>query len=135
MLVRYVRATAIGVAFACAAGLTAAQQTQLRSPSTDEHFYFADPAESFIVERCVWTWYLQLNTGWATHHQNYGQVSSPSLWRLMNKLADSPGQTRGDGWHSAPCELDCTRIVSQILRLSSRQEPGPFHPQTQRRDY
>ena len=37
----------------------------------------------------VWTWYLQLNTGWATHHQNYGQVSSPSLWRLMNKLADA----------------------------------------------
>ena len=37
----------------------------------------------------VWSWYLQLNSGWATHHQNYGQVSSPSLWRLMNKLADA----------------------------------------------
>ena len=36
----------------------------------------------------AWGWYLQLNSGWATHHQNYGQVSSPSLWRLFAKLAD-----------------------------------------------
>jgi len=50
MFVRYVRAAAIGVAFACAAGFAAAQQTQLQSPSTDEHSYVADPAESFVVE-------------------------------------------------------------------------------------
>lgn len=43
----------------------------------------------------IWGWYLQLNTGWATHHQNYGQVSSPSLWRLLSKLADSHPDENG----------------------------------------
>jgi hypothetical protein len=43
----------------------------------------------------VWSWYLQLNSGWATHHQNYGQVSAPSLWRLMNRLADAHPDEKG----------------------------------------
>jgi hypothetical protein len=43
----------------------------------------------------AWAWYLQLNTGWATHHQNYGQVSSPSLWRLFHQLADGHPGTDG----------------------------------------
>ncbi len=34
-------------------------------------------------------WYLQLNTGWSTHHQSYGQVSSPSLHRALYRLADA----------------------------------------------
>lgn len=49
-----------------------------------------DYAEGFIGGYAdTWGWYLQLNSGWATHHQNYGQVSSPSLWRVLSKLADS----------------------------------------------
>ena len=48
-----------------------------------------DKAQGFIGGYSeVWAWYLQLNNGWATHHQNYGQVSSPSLWRALNRLAD-----------------------------------------------
>ena len=48
-----------------------------------------DGAKGFIGGYSeVWAWYLQLNNGWATHHQNYGQVSSPSLWRTLNRLAD-----------------------------------------------
>ena len=67
--------------------------------STGEHLIKAarfrlkitpDTAEGFIGGYAdVWSWYLQLNSGWATHHQNYGQVSSPSLWRLINKYADA----------------------------------------------
>ena len=43
----------------------------------------------------TWGWYLQLNSGWATHHQNYGQVSSLSLWRLLSKLADAHPDAQG----------------------------------------
>ncbi len=32
--------------------------------------------------------HLQLNTAWSTHLQSYGQLSSPSLYRAMNRLAD-----------------------------------------------
>lgn len=31
----------------------------------------------------------QLNRGWTTHHQSYGQLSSPSLYRSMRRLADA----------------------------------------------
>jgi hypothetical protein len=33
-------------------------------------------------------WYLQLNESWSTHHQSYGQESSPSLYRALHRLAD-----------------------------------------------
>lgn len=29
-----------------------------------------------------------LNTSWSTHHQSYGQLSSPSLYRALRRLAD-----------------------------------------------
>jgi hypothetical protein len=31
---------------------------------------------------------LHLNTSWSTHHQSYGQLSSPSAYRAMRRLAD-----------------------------------------------
>jgi len=31
----------------------------------------------------------RLNTNWATHHQSYGQLSSPSEYRALRKLADA----------------------------------------------
>jgi hypothetical protein len=33
-------------------------------------------------------WDLNLNTNWTTHFQSYGQVSQPSLYRAMHRLAD-----------------------------------------------
>lgn len=41
-----------------------------------------------------------LNTSWSTHHQSYGQLSAPSLYRALNRLADghpdpATGQMRG----------------------------------------
>jgi len=30
----------------------------------------------------------QLNTSWSTHHQSYGQLSAPSMYRAMRRLAD-----------------------------------------------
>ena len=30
-----------------------------------------------------------LNTSWSTHHHSYGQLSSPSQYKAMNRLADS----------------------------------------------
>ncbi|MGE4063071.1 MAG: hypothetical protein AB7E79_06855 [Rhodospirillaceae bacterium] len=41
-----------------------------------------------------------LNTSWSTHHQSYGQLSAPSLYRALNRLADGypdpkTGQMRG----------------------------------------
>jgi hypothetical protein len=29
-----------------------------------------------------------LNTSWSTHHHSYGQLSSPSLYKAMHRLAD-----------------------------------------------
>jgi hypothetical protein len=36
-----------------------------------------------------------LNTSWSTHHQSYGQLSSPSLFRAMNRLADGYPDDKG----------------------------------------
>jgi hypothetical protein len=36
----------------------------------------------------VETFYRQLNESWSTHHQSYGQESSPSLYRALQRLAD-----------------------------------------------
>lgn len=36
----------------------------------------------------VQDWYYHATTNWSTHHQSYGQESSPSMWRALNKLAD-----------------------------------------------
>lgn len=56
----------------------------------------SDYAEGYIGGYAdAWSWYLQLNSGWATHHQNYGQVSSPSLWRLFNQVADGHPDSTG----------------------------------------
>jgi len=32
--------------------------------------------------------YHHLNTSWSTHHQSYGQLSAPSLFRALHRLAD-----------------------------------------------
>ena len=37
----------------------------------------------------VETFYRQLVQSWSTHHQSYGQLSSPSLYRALHKLADA----------------------------------------------
>ena len=34
------------------------------------------------------SWYRDLNEGWATHHQSYGQETAPSLYRALRRLAD-----------------------------------------------
>ena len=39
----------------------------------------------------------RLNRSWTTHHQSYGQLSAPSLYRSMKKLADAyPDPETGD---------------------------------------
>jgi len=38
-----------------------------------------------------------LNTNWSTHHQSYGQLSAPSLYRALRRLADGyPDPTTGE---------------------------------------
>jgi hypothetical protein len=36
----------------------------------------------------VAAFYHHLNTSWSTHHQSYGQLSAPSLFRALHRLAD-----------------------------------------------
>jgi len=36
----------------------------------------------------VAAFYHHLNTSWSTHHQSYGQLSAPSLYRALHRLAD-----------------------------------------------
>ena len=35
------------------------------------------------------SWYYRLTKAWSTHHQSYGQESSPSLYRALHRLADA----------------------------------------------
>ncbi len=37
----------------------------------------------------VQSWYYRLTKAWSTHHQSYGQLSSPSVFRALNRLADA----------------------------------------------
>ncbi len=44
----------------------------------------------------VAAFYHHLNTSWSTHHQSYGQLSAPSLYRALRRLADGyPDQETG----------------------------------------
>lgn len=36
-----------------------------------------------------------LNTSWSTHHQSYGQLSAPSLYRALRRLADGYPDAKG----------------------------------------
>jgi hypothetical protein len=49
----------------------------------------AERAEGLIAGYSdIDTWYRQLNHSWSTHHQSYGQLSSPSIYKHMHRLAD-----------------------------------------------
>lgn len=37
----------------------------------------------------VYDWYYHAVVGWSTHHQSYGQESSPSMYRALRRLADA----------------------------------------------
>lgn len=58
-------------------------------------------AEGMIAGYVDVEWFNHhLNTSWSTHHQSYGQLSAPSLYRALNRLADGypdpkTGQMRG----------------------------------------
>ncbi len=39
--------------------------------------------------------YYNVNTNWSTHHQSYGQESSPSLYRALRKVADAYPDAQG----------------------------------------
>lgn len=40
--------------------------------------------------------YHHLNTSWSTHHQSYGQLSAPSLYRALHRLADGYPNAQGE---------------------------------------
>jgi hypothetical protein len=44
-------------------------------------------------------WYNQMITAWSTHHLSYGQVTAPSLYRVLRRLAD--GYPDKDGANTA----------------------------------
>lgn len=59
----------------------------------------------------VWSWYLQLNSGWATHHLNYGRISAPSLWRSLMRLADGHPDASGQNTSiSAALEVKFSQV-------------------------
>lgn len=48
-----------------------------------------DRAEGYIAGHADINAFIHhLNTHWSTHHQSYGQVSSPSIYRAISRLAD-----------------------------------------------
>lgn len=55
-------------------------------------------AEGFIAGYAdIEAFIHHLNTHWSTHHQSYGQLSSPSLYRSLHRLADGyPDPKTGD---------------------------------------
>ena len=53
----------------------------------------------------VQNFYYQLNAAWSTHLQSYGQLSSPSLYRALHRLADA---------HPDPVSGENTAISSTL---------------------
>ncbi len=62
----------------------------------------------------VETFYRQLVQAWSTHHQSYGQLSSPSLYRAMRKLADAyPGKDGHNTAISGAMDMKFTQVFIQ----------------------
>lgn len=62
----------------------------------------------------VETFYRQLVQAWSTHHQSYGQLSSPSLYRAMRRLADAhPDQNGHNTAISGALEMKFTQVFIQ----------------------
>ncbi len=72
----------------------------------------------------VESWYLQLNEGWATHHTSYGQVSQPSVYRALRRLADAhPDPETGDNTaisSSFSVEFVQTHIIHPPQKVAER---------------
>lgn len=55
----------------------------------------------------VEAFYLHSNTGWSTHHQSYGQLSQPSVYRALHRLADAyPDETGANTAISSAIEVE-----------------------------
>ena len=68
------------------------------------------------------TWYLQTMKSESTHHQSYGQLSPPSLYKAFRKVADAyPGCNSGGEY-------------GHIIGPSCEVRPGLCTPGTERRD-
>ena len=68
----------------------------------------------------VEAFYLHSNTGWSTHHQSYGQLSQPSLYRALRRLADG---------HPDP-ETGENTAISSAIEVEFKQA-YIVHPQQQ----
>jgi len=72
--------------------------------------------------------YLQSNTGWSTHHQSYGQLSQPSVYRAMRRRADGyPDPEIGEFTAiSSAIEVEFKQayVVHPPQRISSNEPAG-----------
>jgi hypothetical protein len=60
----------------------------------------------------VHDWYYHGTVGWSTHHQSYGQESSPSMYRAFRRLADGhPDPATGENTAmSAALDVKFTQV-------------------------
>ncbi len=68
-------------------------------------------------------WIKHLNKTWSTHHQSYGQESSPSLYRALRRLADAyPDPETGENTAiSGAMDVRLTQVF--ILHPNDQQDP------------
>ncbi len=70
-------------------------------------------------------WYRQLNQGWATHHQSYGQESAPSLYRALYRLADAfPDKTGKNTAISGALDVKFTQVFVQHPPQETSEAPA-----------
>ena len=71
-------------------------------------------------------WYYQLMHSWSTHHQSYGQLSSPSLYKKLNELADGyPDPKTGKNTAiSSALQVKFTQVFIQHPSSSGKEVAG-----------
>jgi hypothetical protein len=79
------------------------------------------------------TFYYTLNQTWSTHHQSYGQESSPSLYRALHRLADGypDAKTGKPTAISAAMEVKFSQVFvdhgadNRVAQDAKPAQPGP----------
>jgi hypothetical protein len=66
----------------------------------------------------VETWYHQLIRSWSTHHSSYGGLSQPSLYRVLNRLAD--GYPNEKGANTAISSSIAIKLVQTFIEHPDR---------------
>lgn len=71
-----------------------------------------------------------LNTSWSTHHQSYGQLSAPSLYRAMRRLADGYPDPKTGEMTAISSAMSVKMVQVHIVRPAQQTVQAPATAKT-----